>query len=142
MTRTQQKAKYNAKNYEQVKIYVARGGRTALQQIADARGMSMAAYIRHLIIADGADVCPDVSTLLGGGGGLHETKDEWYTRVSTTLDALCQPGKPKRRLNRLPTTKRAAAAQSLSSSPTLPEYPTPECAAAAQSLDGSQTLPE
>lgn len=115
MTRTEQKARYNAKNYEQVKIYVARGGRTALQQIADARGMSMAAYIRHLIIADGRDVCPDVSTLLGGGGGLHETKDEWYERVSATLDALCTPTKPKRRrLRRLPTP--GCAADDLSSS--------------------------
>lgn len=96
--RTQQKAAYNAANYEQVKIYVARGGREALQEIAAARGMSMAAYIRHLIIQDGSDVRPDIRSTLGGGGGhLHETKDEWLARLSEKLDAIAEPSKPKRR---------------------------------------------
>lgn len=63
------KTKYNAKAYDQLKIYVRKGGRDAVQALAEAAGMSMAEYIRHCVIADAKARGYDVSATLGGGGG-------------------------------------------------------------------------
>lgn len=63
------KTRYNRRNYDQVKIYVTKGGREAIQAAAEDRGYSMAEYIRHLIIADTRADRPDMPQILGGGGG-------------------------------------------------------------------------
>ena len=62
------KQRYNERHYDQVKIYVPAGGRTIIQQLAAASGMSMAEYMRHCIIADANRRGINVSAELGGGG--------------------------------------------------------------------------
>ena len=66
--RTEQKQRYNEKNYEQVKIYCHIGGRAVIQQLAAASVMSMAEYIRHCIIQDAGRRGIDGREALGGGG--------------------------------------------------------------------------
>lgn len=63
------KTRYNATHYDQIKIYVAAGGRDTVQELAELAGLSMAEYIRHCIIADAARRGFDASESLGGGGG-------------------------------------------------------------------------
>lgn len=67
--RTRQKAEYNQQNYDQCKIYVRKGGRDVIQQLAAASGQSMADYIRTLVIRDAKRRGLDVTAALGGGGG-------------------------------------------------------------------------
>lgn len=63
------KDRYNRKHYEQVNFRVAQGGRAALQELAELHGLSVNAYVRHLIIADGKKLGkPEISAILGGGG--------------------------------------------------------------------------
>lgn len=66
--RTRQKAKYNAENYDQVKIWVRKGGRDVISYMAAAAGQSTADYIRTLIIRDAERRGLDVRAALGGGG--------------------------------------------------------------------------
>lgn len=62
------KDRYNRKHYEQVNFRVAQGGRAALQELAELHGLSVNAYVRHLIIADGKKLGkPEISAILGGG---------------------------------------------------------------------------
>lgn len=69
--RTAAKQKYNEKNYDQVKLYVYKGGRDLIKQLAELQGLSMAEYIKHLIIADATEQnVADAAKILGGGGGL------------------------------------------------------------------------
>lgn len=62
------KQRWNAAHYDQLKIYTPKGGRTVVQQLAAAAGMSMAEYIRHCVIADAQRRGIDVRAELGGGG--------------------------------------------------------------------------
>ena len=63
------KTRYNAKHYDQVKIYVPAGGRAALQALAESQGLSMAEYVRHVIIADATrHGYEDAAAAMGGGG--------------------------------------------------------------------------
>lgn len=62
------KDRYNRKHYDQVQLRVAKGGRDKLQQLALSEGLSTAAYIRHLIIADAKSRgFGDISAVIGGG---------------------------------------------------------------------------
>lgn len=64
------KDRWNRNHYDQITIRTAIGGREAIQAMADLRGLSMAAYIRHLVIADAEHLGkPGISGVLGGGGG-------------------------------------------------------------------------
>lgn len=63
------KDRYNRKHYDQVIFRTGKGGREAIKAIAEARGMSLAEYIRHLIITDcNEHGNNDISAFLGGGG--------------------------------------------------------------------------
>lgn len=67
------KDRYNRKHYEQVILRTAAGGREAIQKQAKLRGLSVAAYLRHLVIIDGEKLGNnDISAILGGGGGVQE----------------------------------------------------------------------
>lgn len=68
-TSSEVKDRYNRKHYDQVTIRVGKGGRDAIKAVADSRGMSLAAYIRHLVIEDTKrHGNGDISAILGGGG--------------------------------------------------------------------------
>lgn len=63
------KDRYNRKHYEQITLRTAHGGRQAIQELADLHGLSVTAYIRHLVIVDGERLGKaDISAILGGGG--------------------------------------------------------------------------
>lgn len=67
-TSSEVKDRYNRKHYEQVGFRVGIGGKEAIKVMADLRGMSLAEYIRHLVIADAQSAGKgDISALLGGG---------------------------------------------------------------------------
>lgn len=74
------KDRWNKRHYEQVVIRVPIGARDEVQRIARANGMSVAAYIRHLIIADNAEK-PETTSLLRGGGVLKA----WCEQVKDLL---------------------------------------------------------
>ena len=46
------KQRYNAKAYDQVKIFVRKGGRDTMHALAASAGLSLSEYIRHCIIKD------------------------------------------------------------------------------------------
>jgi hypothetical protein len=82
------KNRWNREHYDRAVINLPSGGRAELQSIAAAKGMSVSAYIRHLIIADNAEM-PESTHILRGGGVL----DSWERSVSAAhaakiLDAL------------------------------------------------------
>lgn len=66
--RTAAKARYNAKHYDQLKIWTPKGGRVIISQMAAAAGLSVAEYIRTLIIKDADSKGIDIRSALGGGG--------------------------------------------------------------------------
>ena len=68
-TSTAVKNRWNKKHYDVVSFSVTKGAREEIKQLAEILGMSMAEYIRHLIISDAEkngknDVIP---SLRGGG---------------------------------------------------------------------------
>lgn len=64
-TSTRSKRRYNNKHYDKLYIAVPIGARDEIHAAAAAHGMSTAAYIRHLVLADNpAESCP----VLRGGG--------------------------------------------------------------------------
>lgn len=63
------KDRYNRKHYEQVIFRTGIGGRDAIKAMADLRGMSVAEYMRHLVIEDCKNAGNgDISAVIGGGG--------------------------------------------------------------------------
>ena len=44
---TAAKQRYNERNYDQVKIFVRKGGREVMHTLAASAGLSLAEYIRH-----------------------------------------------------------------------------------------------
>lgn len=63
------KDRYNRNHYDQILIRTGNGGRAAIQAIAEAHGMSVSAYIRHLVIKDAnAAGLHEAAALIGGGG--------------------------------------------------------------------------
>lgn len=83
-TSTEVKNRWNAKSYDRLSLVVSKGSRELIQQIADAKGMSVNGYIKHLIIADNPQM-PDISMRIGGGGSLEER------RIREILDSLYPP---------------------------------------------------
>ena len=68
-TSTAVKDRYNKRNYDQVTFRIRKGGRDAIQALADYHGMSQAEYIRHLVIQDAKSAkFGDISAIIGGGG--------------------------------------------------------------------------
>ena len=69
-TSSEVKARYNRKTYDQITFRAGKGSAAAIKMMADHHGMSVAAYIRHLIIKDCDSAGkPEISAILGGGGG-------------------------------------------------------------------------
>ena len=67
---TATKNRYNKRNYDQLIVRLRKGGRDAVQAMADYHGMSQAEYIRHLSIQDAKSAkFGDISPIIGGGGG-------------------------------------------------------------------------
>lgn len=65
------KDRWNAQHYEQVIIRVPIGARDEIADRAKAHGMSVAAYLRWLVIRDSAEN-PETTRNLRGGGDLNE----------------------------------------------------------------------
>lgn len=71
-TSSRVKDRWNARHYDDVHFRTGTGGREAIALIAKYKGLSVAEYLRHLIIADVEAMempeKPDISAILGGGG--------------------------------------------------------------------------
>ena len=72
---SENKDRWNGEHYDMVSFRCGKGGRQMIKQIATMQGMSLAEYMRHLIIADVATrtdtesgAKADISAILGGGG--------------------------------------------------------------------------
>lgn len=72
MTSSQVKARYNRKNYDQISFRAGKGALQAVHDMAELRGMTVAGYLKHLIIADAESAGNgEISRILGGGGELY-----------------------------------------------------------------------
>lgn len=60
-TTTEQKNRWNKANYDKVYFVVPKGARAEITQAAADRGMSLAAYLRHLIIQADGEKCPKIA---------------------------------------------------------------------------------
>lgn len=67
------KNRWNRKHYENVNVLVTIGAKDEIKAIAESRGMSVSAYIRHLIIKDNPlePEKPDILPILRGGGVMN-----------------------------------------------------------------------
>lgn len=71
-TSNEVKDRWNREHYDKVTFRTGNGGRAAIQAMAAYHGMSMAEYLRHLVIADAERAeKPEISAILGGGGDLN-----------------------------------------------------------------------
>lgn len=62
------KDRWNREHYDKVTFRTGNGGRAAIKAMADYHGLSMAEYLRHLVIADAERAeKPEISAILGGG---------------------------------------------------------------------------
>lgn len=69
VTKPEVKDRYNRKHYDQIAFRAGKGSAEAIRMMADLRGLSVAAYLRHLIIADCESAGKaELSAILGGGG--------------------------------------------------------------------------
>lgn len=75
-TSTKAKREWNKRNYDRVQIMVPKGSREEIHAAAALHGMSLAEYIRHLILTDNPGRCPKL-----GGGGV-------YRQILTMIDDL------------------------------------------------------
>lgn len=67
------KDRWNRNHYDSILIRTGKGGREAIQAMADFHGLSVAAYVRHLIIADAESHGKGgISAILGGGGNIGD----------------------------------------------------------------------
>ena len=64
-TSSEVKDRWNRKHYDRVIFHTPAGAREEIKRAAEARGMSLSAYIRALVIRDTA---PDETPTLRGGG--------------------------------------------------------------------------
>lgn len=90
------KNRWNAKHYDRIQLNAPKGSADELKYLAELRGMSVSAYIRHLVIADNSENPENTRFLRGGGvADLYEAmKDEsaWSTpteaihRIMNVLD--------------------------------------------------------
>lgn len=68
-TSTYCKDRWNRDHYDMIMFRTGNGGKDAIKAAAEAHGMSVAAYLRHLVIKDNPENA-DISAILGGGGKL------------------------------------------------------------------------
>ena len=61
------KDRWNAAHYDKITFRVPIGAAEEVRRVAELHGMSVAAYLRHLIIADNAEN-PEITPFLRGGG--------------------------------------------------------------------------
>lgn len=70
-TSSEVKDRWNREHYEQVIFRVSIGGKDVLRRLAEEAGLSVAAYIKHLVIKDAQERGNgDISAIIGGGGNL------------------------------------------------------------------------
>lgn len=72
---SENKDRWNSTHYDMVSFRCGKGGRDMIRRIATMQGMSLAEYLRHLVVADVASrtdvetgAKADISAILGGGG--------------------------------------------------------------------------
>lgn len=68
-TSTEVKRRWNAKHYDHMSVDVPKGAGELIRQLASKSGMSVAAYIRHLIREDALRHNENALVALLGGGG-------------------------------------------------------------------------
>lgn len=62
------KDRWNREHYDQIAFRTGIGGKEAVKHMAAQRGMSVAEYLRHLVIADAQNLGKyEISAILGGG---------------------------------------------------------------------------
>lgn len=70
-TSSEVKDRWNRNHYEQVIFRVSIGGKDVLRRLAEESGLSVAAYLKHLVIKDAQERGNgDISAIIGGGGNL------------------------------------------------------------------------
>lgn len=79
-TSTRAKRRYNERHYEKLYVAVPIGARDEIHAAAAAHGLSTAAYIRHLVLADN----PDRAFPVLGGGGVVQSWIRAMTRRSNS----------------------------------------------------------
>lgn len=79
-TSSEVKDRWNKKHYESILFRVPIGGAEELRKIAESNGMSVAAYLRHLVIRDNAEN-PESTHFLTGGG----VTDAWEAVMRQVL---------------------------------------------------------
>lgn len=81
VTSCEVKDRWNREHYDQIQFRTGNGGREAIQTMAAMHGLSVAAYIRHLVIEDAkATGNGDISAILGGGGELKQWVEACFLR--------------------------------------------------------------
>lgn len=69
VTSCEVKDRWNRNHYDKITFRCGKGGAAAVKAMAAFHGLSMAEYIRHLIIADAENEGKhDISAIIGGGG--------------------------------------------------------------------------
>lgn len=64
------KERWNRKHYDRITFHAGKGSSEFITELADEQGLSKAAYLRNLIIADAIQRGhKDAPTRLGDGGG-------------------------------------------------------------------------
>lgn len=72
-TSTEVKDRWNKKSYDTLTFRCRKGGREIIKAMAELRGLSLAEYLRHLVIQDAKNAEKgDISAFLGGGGDLSD----------------------------------------------------------------------
>ena len=61
------KDRWNSEHYDQVIIRLPKGARDELKAIAGAKGMSVAGYLKHLVVADLDAQTEPMAEILRGG---------------------------------------------------------------------------
>jgi hypothetical protein len=87
-TSTAVKNRWNQKHYDVVRFHVPKGALEEIHKIAERHGMSIAAYMRHLIIADNPETQEngDIMPILRTGGGYSMTIKELFDSLRTLSD--------------------------------------------------------
>lgn len=89
------KDRYNRRVYDQITFRAGKGTLEVVRSMAEARGLSMAAYLRYLIQQDcKAAGKPEFSATVGGGGDFNElgrmmdmTAAELYKLITDETDS-------------------------------------------------------
>ena len=83
------KDRWNREHYDKVTFRTPTGGAEELRKIAESRGMSVAAYLRHLVIADNAQN-PESTCFLRGGGvaDAWEREERYLNWMRNIIDGV------------------------------------------------------